>query len=256
MHPFATAVRALRGQRALSLWTQPVNQIGQIGPIGRMALLAILTLAVSLTVPAAVRAQGASQGQAQGPVRVTAEEAPCVPNNDNGLIRATVQAPPGGTQTRLYFRWDGHGDFYYVVMEALPDGTWWATPPKPTDENKQIEYFVAVVAPDETVAGRSETILTPVTSDCPVVLDDLQRGYAENLIVGETTEDQMGDEVMGFLCDGIISRIGSNGVLRADSICRRCIVAWWDKPEAIVPAAVLLGGGVTISDIEASPSRP
>ena len=238
MHRFATAVRALPGLRAT------------FEPIHRTALAAALLLAIPLAIAAPARAQ------AQGPVQVTVEEAPCVPNNDNGLIRATVQNPPGGAETRLYFRWDDHGDFYYVVMEALPDGTWWATPPKPTDQNKQIEYYVAVVNPDETVAGRSDSIETPVTADCPVVLDELQRGYAENLVVGETTEDQVGEEVMGFLCDGIISRIGSNGVIRADSICRRCIVAWWDKPEALVPAAILLGGGTTISDIEASPSRP
>ncbi len=240
MHRFATTVRTRSGVRSL------FERILSTRPLRRIAPVAVLLLVAPLALSVA----------AQGQVQVTAVKTPCVPNNDNGLIRATVQNPPGGTETRLYFRWDGHGDFYYVVMEALPDGTWWATPPKPTDQNKQIEYYAAVVDADETVVGRSDTLKTDVTSDCPVVLDDVQRGYAENLIVGETTEDQTGEEVMGFLCDGIISRIGSNGVLRADSICRRCIVAWWDKPEALVPAAVLLGGGTVITDIEASPSRP
>jgi|GEM_PF-696263 len=238
MHRFATAARA---------------HSGRLAPFSPSAA-ALWVVALSLVVlPAAAQSSPAQGVQGRG---ITLEEAPCVPFNDNGLMRAVVPNPPGNTETRLYFRWDDHGDFYYVVMDAAADGTWWATPPKPTDENKQIEYYVAVVDPSESVVSRSQTAETPVTRDCPLVLDEIQRGYAENLVVGETTEDQQGKDVMGFLCDGIISRIGWKGVLRADSTCRRCIVAWWDKPEALVPAAVLLGGGITVTDIEASPSRP
>ena len=215
------------------------------------ALLLSSIVAGSLAASAAAFAQGPA---------IELEELDCYPNNDNGVLHATVRPEVAGADVRLYFRWDEHGDFYYVLMEAAGGGRYWATPPKPTDENEQIETYVALVDPaGEVVGGPSETMLVPVTEDCDPELDEFERGMAENLVVGETSEEQFGELVMGFLCDGIISRIGADGVLRADSICRRCIVAWWDKPEALLPAAILLGGGTRReppTPTEASPSRP
>jgi len=208
--------------------------------------LAILALAV--TLPRTARAQDSDGGS------VDVEQIDCLPNNENGVIRATVQPEVGGAQVRLYFRWDDHGPFYFLVMEAEGAGRYWATPPKPDDQNHQVEYYVAIVDPQETVLRQSEPMITPVTRDCDVDLSPAETGMAENLIVGETDDEQVGEMVYGFLCDGVISRIGPDGVLRVDSICRRCIVAWWDRPDALVPAAVLLGGGGVL--IEASPSRP
>lgn len=196
-----------------------------------------------------------AQDRIQGPV-IQLDEVQCVPRNDNGLVRATLRPEVGGADVRLYFRWDDHGEFYYVIMDAAGAGRYWATPPKPTDENHQVEYYVAVVTPEGSVLGRSEPQVAPVTGDCDVALDPAERGMAENLVVGETVVEQQGQQVLGFLCDGIISRIGPTGVLRADGICRRCIVAWFDKPEALVPAAVLLGGGTVLTDVEVSPTRP
>ncbi len=209
------------------------------------SLTVILVLAVASTP--ALRAEEPS---------IQPEQISCLPNNANGLIHATVQPEVGGAETRLYFRWDGHGEFYYVVMEAAGAGAYWVTPPKPTDENHRIEYYTAVVGPDGKVVSESGHLTAPVTAGCDVELDEQQIGMAENLIVGETADEQRGNPVLGFLCDGIISRMGPDNVLRADEICRRCIVAWWDRPQALVPAAVLLGGGTTITKIEASPSRP
>lgn len=211
------------------------------------ALLPLSVFALCVTVPGTAQAQAPS---------FVIEEAECIPNNDNGVIRATVQPEVGGAETRLYFRWDDEedGPFYFVAMVAEGAGRYWATPPKPIDENHQVEYYVALVDAAGTVIGQSDPVVTPVREDCDVELTEQERGMAENLVVGETVDDQKGEMVYGFLCDGIISRMGPDEVLRADSICRRCIVAWWDKPEALVPAAVLLGGGTVIT--EASPSRP
>lgn len=220
-----------------------------LSPAAPVAL--VLALAAALSAPA--YAQAPARNGAPG---ITVHEVECIPNNDNGVVRATVQPEIGGAEARLYFRWEEHGPFYYVLMEAAGDGLYWATPPKPTDENHQVEVYVAQVNPaGEEVGTASETELIPVTRDCDVRLDTRERGMAENLVVGETDPEQIDRDVWGFLCDGIISRIDPEGVLRADGICRRCIVAWWDKPEGLVPAAVLLGGGTTIA-IEASPSRP
>ncbi len=214
---------------------------------------------------ALIAASFAAPLRAQEP-SIQPEQVKCVPNRANGLITATVQPEIGGAEVRLYFRWDGHGDFYYVVMEASGGGTYWVTPPKPTDENRRIEYYVAVVEPKEpegpdeaegqVVGNPSPHLTAPVEEDCDVDLDEKELGMADNLIVGETKDEQRGNPVLGFLCDGIISRIGRDGILRADEICRRCIVAWWDRPRALVPAAVLLGGGTTVTRTEASPSRP
>jgi len=252
MHRLTTAARTLPG------WRSPSRSLRWLAPFAVLLLAAPFALSAPALGqgPAQGEPPGEPQGEAHGPVQTTVEVAECVPRNDNGLMRATVQNPPGGSETRLYFRWEDHGDFYYVIMDVLPDGTWWATPPKPKDKNKKIEYYVAVVDPTGLVVGRSDTVETDVTRDCSLELDDLQRGYAENLVIGETTEDQMDDEVLGFLCDGIVSRIGYNGILREDDRCRKCIVAWWRKPKVIIPAAVLLGGGITVSQNEASPSRP
>ena len=231
------------------------------------AVVCILVLcgAVASAPPAAAQPSGqqppgepapqGARGSVPGPV-IQLDEVRCVPRNDNGLVRATLRPEVGGAEVRLYFRWDDHGEFYYVIMDAAGAGRYWATPPKPTDANHQVEYYVAVVTPEGSVLGRSEPQVAPVTGDCDVALDPVERGMAENLVVGETVVEQQGQQVLGFMCDGIISRIGPDGVLRADGICRRCIVAWFDKPEALVPAAVLLGGGTVLTDVEASPSRP
>lgn len=214
-------------------------------------------MAAALALAALVSAPALAQAPAQsGAPAITIHEVECIPNNDNGVVQATVRPEIGGADVRLYFRWDDHGPFYYVLMEAAGDGLYWATPPKPIDENHQVELYVAQVSPaGEEVGAPSEPMLVPVTQDCDVELTTHERGMAQNLVVGETDPEQIDRDVWGFLCDGIISRIDPEGVLRADGICRRCIVAWWDKPEGLVPAAVLLGGG-TLIEIEASPSRP
>lgn len=214
-------------------------------------LRAIAVLAAMVATGSFVTGPTFAQPAAGG---IVAEDVQCVPNNDNGVITATVPDVPSGAEARLYFRWDDHGPFYWVEMAPEGGGRWWATPPKPTDENHQIEYYVATVDPDGEMLAQSERIVSPVTEDCDVELTDKERGMAENLVVGETAEEQMSDEVVGFLCDGIISRVGPNGVMRADSICRRCIVAWWDRREALIPAAGFVGGITAV--IEASPSRP
>ncbi|HUP43346.1 MAG TPA: hypothetical protein VM599_09060 [Thermoanaerobaculia bacterium] len=200
----------------------------------------------------------AAPGAAQTPA-IQIEEVDCLPNLNNGVIRATVQPEIAGAEVRLYFRWDDHGPYYFEAMVAAGGGTYWATPPKPIDANHQVDAYVAVVDPaGEVVGSPSERVLVPVTDDCDVVLSEHERGMAENLVVGEIEEEQHGEEVLGFLCDGIISRISHDGVLRADSICRRCIFAWWDKPEALLPAALLLGNRSKQppEPVEASPSRP
>lgn len=211
-----------------------------------------------LCVAAALAALGiAAPVAAQAPV-VVAEPIDCLPENDNGVFHSTVRPEVGGAEVRTYFRWDERGAYYYVVMEAAGGGRYWATPPKPTDANDRVEYYTAVVAPDGRVLSRSELVHAPVTDDCDVMLSRREAGMADNLVVGETAPEQIGETVLGFLCDGIVSRIGPDDVLRIDEICRRCIIAWGLKRN-LVGAAGLVGTGILVDDTpprEASPSRP
>lgn len=210
-----------------------------------------------LSVAAVLLATAPLYGQV--PV-VRAEPAECFPKADNGIVFATLGEAPGGVSTRLYFRWDEDEDFYYVLMTAAGNGRYWGTPAKPDDENEGIEYYVALVDPLGEVFAKSDALHSPVDKGCEVELDEKQRGTAENLTVGETTFEQVGEMVDGFLCDGIVSRINPDGVLRGDEACRACVIAWRRRGALLLPIAGAVGlGGVILTRDEpprASPFEP
>ena len=98
----------------------------------------------------------------------------------------------------------------------------------------------------------------PLTTPSGTVeLTDKQRGVAENLTVGETTYEQVGLEVDGFLCDGIVSRINPDGILRGDELCRACVIAWWEKKGVLIPiAGAGVITGVVIADDDPQTASP
>ena len=197
---------------------------------------------------------GSTAAQAQN---LAVDQPSCVPNEQNGLVRATLNGNlPPGQPVRLYFRWNEYENFYWVAMEPEPAGRYWAIPPKPEDRNEQIEYYAALVDPAGKVMVRTDSKKVPVRDDCPVRLTPKERGVAENLTIGETTPDQQGKKVMGFLCDGVVTRINSDGVRRADDICRACVVAFWPKTVVPMAAAGVVGVIVTDEGPPVSPSRP
>lgn len=187
---------------------------------------------------------------------VTVEKPACLPQENNGLVRATVSSASPGQSVRLYFRWKDHEDFYWVTMEAEPSGRFWATPPKPEKRNEQVEYYAALVDAAGKVVARSDTQFAPVTSDCRIQLGPKERGVAENLTVGETSPKQQGKKVMAFLCDGVVTRVNSEGVRRADEVCRACVIGWLWVPKVVIPAAVGVGIITDKRPPEPSPSRP
>ncbi len=190
---------------------------------------------------------------------ISLAEASCLPVERNAVARATAtgEAPGGGA--RLYFRWKGHGDFYWVAMEPEGGGRSWATAPKPRKQTDAVEEYAALLDDGGREIARSATLAVPVTRDCRADLGPKERGVAQNLTVGETGSQQQGKDVLGFLCDGIVTRIGFAGVRRADDTCRACVVAWWQKNEVLIPLATI-GGVTTVTVIEnspePSPSRP
>jgi hypothetical protein len=194
---------------------------------------------------------------AQAPA-ISVEKAECFPTEKNGIVHATVKPEVGGASTRLYFRWDEHGDFYWVDMVAAGGGAYWGIPAKPERRNESVEYQVRVVDPAGQVLARSDSLISPVKKDCQVDLSDKEYGVSENLVIGETVPAQEGKRVLGFMCDGVVSRVNAAGILRADEVCRACVIAWWEKKDFLVPAVVAGGAvtGILIEQPEPSPSRP
>lgn len=222
----------------------------------RPLLAATLLTGVAST---ALVAQAPRGGQYRIP-KIETEQIKCLPEADNGVIHAEITPEVGGTMTRLYFRWAQDEDFYYVPMACAGKGRYWGVPPKPDPDNEMVEYYTAVVDPDEQVLAKSDMLQAPVDKDCEIELTEQQRGAAENMTVGETTFEQVGEEVDGFLCDGVVTRINPLGILRGDEKCRACVIAWWERKGIMIPAAAgLVGTGIVISHDsprESSPATP
>ncbi len=193
---------------------------------------------------------------AQSPQAVTLEKTACIPREQNGVVRANLPPLTTGQSPRLYFRWRDHEDFYWVALEAEPGGRYWAIPPKPELRNEQVEVYSAVVDATGKVNARSEPQIIKVTNDCRVQLNEKERGVAENLTVGETSAKQQGQKVLGFLCDGVVTRINHAGVRRSDEVCRACVIAWWQRKAILIPAAITGIGVVVTEPPEPSPARP
>jgi hypothetical protein len=188
---------------------------------------------------------------------IVVEKPSCVLTEDNGLVKATITSAAPGLAPRLYFRWRDHEDFYWVSLEMEPGGHYWATPPKPELRNEQIELYAALVDATGKPVARSESQVVPVTKDCRVQLTPKERGVAQNLTVGETSPKQQGKKVLGFLCDGVVTRVNYAGVRRSDEVCRACVVAFWQRRAVLLPAvAGIVGVVVTDQEPEPSPSRP
>lgn len=249
----------------------------------RTVLTLVLIGLFAPVLASSAAAQGSGRQGVEVP-RITVEPLRCVPQGkehhdggskeegedlddedlqDNAVINVTISPEVAGAFPRLFFRWTQDEDFYYVPMAPDGNGKYWAVLPEAAEENEQVEHYTALLRPDGQVLAKSESFFTAVTDDCQVRLTPQQAGVAENLVVGETTAEQREDRVIGFLCDGIVTRINPGGVRRADERCRICIV--WvpdNKPPLgiILPAAAgIVLGGVILSDDdppEASPTTP
>ena len=196
---------------------------------------------------------------AQSPA-ITVQQVSCFRFADNQVVRATTLGEPGGGATaRLYFQWADHPYYYWVDFEHDGAGRYWATPPKPETQNKEIEYYAELLDGAGREIARSPVLKAKVTSDCQLKLTPQQLGAAQNLTIGETSAKQLHNRVNGFLCDGIVTRVNPENVKRADE-CRTCVVAWWLRKELLIPVvgAAALGGitSVVIDHPEPSPSRP
>jgi hypothetical protein len=106
-------------------------------------------------------------------------------------------------------------------------------------ENEPTEYFATINDATGQRIARSEMKVVEVRRECAVELTDRQLGEAENLTVGETAEWEEGERVFHWLCDGVVTRVDPNDVLRNDEFCRACVIAWWQKKDVLIPAVVV-----------------
>ncbi len=235
---------------------------------------------------------------AEGP-KIEVSEPDCLPNERNAVIRASVSPETGGSTVRLYFRrLNPEGAFYYDYFFAQGEGRYWTVFPKPEDreqlelddewwdvlqhrdwmeghdrewleelledqEHEFAEYYVAVHDGTGERLARSPTRLVQVrdSDDCEVELDEFEQGWSRNLTIGETHEEQYGERVYHWLCDGIVTRIDHDDVIRADEFCRACVVAL--LPDWVLPTAGAIAGAAVMTQIveqedlpPATPSRP
>jgi hypothetical protein len=181
---------------------------------------------------------------------ITAEKLPCVPTARNAVVRITSVRERPAELARLYFRWNEHGTFYWVPAEMEAPGRYWAIPPKPEDRNKAVEYYATFVDATGRETARSQMQKVEVSDDCRVKLTSKEYGVAQNLTIGETAMTQMNKSVIGFLCDGIVTRINSEGVRRSDDVCRACVVAWFKRAAILATPITGLTTVVTIEEPE------
>jgi hypothetical protein len=210
---------------------------------------------------------------------ITVDSIDCLPNEANLAMTAQV-APEidGSEQMRVYFRrLNPNGALYWVKMTSKGGGDYWTVFPKPEDREQQeltdewfeiledrdwmegrdrqwledwleeqdheaAEFYLAVTDATGAQISRTETQLARVLDrdDCYVGLDPFEFGQSRNLTIGETTELQQGNEVFHWLCDGIVSRVNTDGVLRGDETCRACVIAGW-IPIATGAGAIVAG---------------
>jgi hypothetical protein len=218
-----------------------------------------------------------------GAVEVSSADVPCLPNEANQLLAASIQPEISGSdEVRLYFRrLNPNGAFYWTAMNPSGDGNYWTVFPKPEEREQQdltdewwdiletrdwmedhdrdwledyfddqefelAEYYVAVVDISGAELARTPTALVEVQDpdDCAVRMTPFEVGQARNLTIGETTELQRGHEVYHWLCDGIVSRVNHEGILREDEYCRACVVAAWLP--VIPSSAAIIAGSVIL----------
>lgn len=196
---------------------------------------------------------------AQTPV-LTPKYAACVTPDGNALVRVNVKPETGWSSVRTYFRRSNNTDLYFLEMRSEGAGNYWATLPLPEQATREIDVQ-AVVRDAEGKETRGPAGKIAVSGGCAETLTTEQQKFAQNLVVGETMAGQKGTGVLGFKCDGIISRIDSTGIMRSDDYCRGVLAAaavaaaGVTASDFIVPGAVVLGtlGGIALVNEEEKP---
>lgn len=162
------------------------------------------------------------------------------PNRDLNSKRISERAPVGKLEKRSW-------------LQELPDGELQRFLER--QEFEPVEYFVAVYDAQGQRVASSNLLIAEVRKDCRIGLTPQQLGMARNLTVGETNVWQKGEQPFHWECIGVVTRKDPQGILRADEVCRACVIAWWPY----VAGAGAVGALVAITQErpqDVSPSRP
>lgn len=215
----------------------------------------ILGAAVALGVVLALSSSGPALA---GPPEITPSYPKCVPSGGNVPVAVSLQPGVGWASVRTYFRANGKPDWYFLEMRAAGQGKFFTTLPMPLSETKGVDLHVEV-RDAENQLTRSADVTANVNSSCEVTLSQEEKKVAQNLVVGETIEGQKDKEVLGFRCEGVVSRIDPRGALRPDEACRKILVVAATKKAVLIPALIVGAGGAAIiltdDKPETSPSR-
>jgi hypothetical protein len=214
----------------------------------------------SFALPALVAfALSASPSIAQTP-RVDTVTPACLPREAHAVVGVAVTGVAEPGEGRVYFRRHGHGDFYWVPVEGPREP--WAVLPLPEPDNRSAEIYAALVAPDGRLIAQSRPVTVPIEDGCRGEAPNAEQGRrAQALTVGETTLAQRHRKLAWWRCEGIRERIDVAGERRDDDACS--VLAWWERPELLLPFGVVGGGvvlvddgGDTPDDRELSPFQP
>ena len=223
--------------------------------IPRSAVTAVVSAVVAMAVSLPLHAQVAS---------INPAFPTCIPEKGNAVVSAVVTPQTGWATVRTYFRKVGSRDWYWVEARNEGKGTYWGVLPRAADYTQAVE--MQIIAKDaDGKETKSPIKKTDVTSDCKPVMTAPQSHMAQNLVVGETIVEQRDQEILGFVCPGVISRVDHTGELKPDEYCRKAaiVAAAFPAESLLIPALAALGGaGVTYAIVEdcecdeKSPSRP
>ncbi|MBZ0113740.1 MAG: hypothetical protein K8J08_14840 [Thermoanaerobaculia bacterium] len=195
----------------------------------------------------------ASMTFGQAPI-VTPEPLACMPTEGHSVVYADVDPLPGDDdEVRIFFRRDGFGDYYYVIMEVLDENVpnrYRGVVPVPEPDNLSTQMYLGVIAPDRTLVSRSLTTSVAIDEDCDVEVDD-----GANFVVGETSYAQKNRKIAWWQCEDVTSRIDVNGEVRDEGSCVP-VILWWQRPEILVPTVLGSVGGVVLVDDLIDPNPP
>lgn len=186
---------------------------------------------------------------------IVSERIEAMPKGGNARISATV--PPGAivASARVYFKAAEEKNDYYMEMRKAGEGQYWAVLPVPKPETKEAIYRVAVTDA-KGIEGSTSMYKVPVKGDQTPGLNDEEKRYAKNLVIGVTVAGAL-FQPPGWECTGVVSGITVQGELKPNEDCRRLlgvpiapVVA--ASAAAIGSGAIITTGGLT----PVSPSRP
>ena len=189
---------------------------------------------------------------------ISHEKLSCIPSGNSKIV-AEVTAPVMLTAVRVYFRSTKYESLRYVEARKGEGNQYWAILPIPKAETDEVEYQITAVD-EKGDRSATEKLLVEVKSPCDMELTDVEKTYARNLVIG-LTDDAQDPVPEGFKCEGIISKITVEGVLKPHDECAAVMAVIPPGVWVAAGAAAVAGGTIIVSDKDdpeqpLSPSRP